>query len=190
MGAVVNNVGEKAEEKHHNEEENMEDNDDIVDETTPEDAKKKKKKKKKKKAAGGEGSVNVPDGGDAAVANTADALAKASINGDGDDEDEEGGAEDGAAKKKKKNRKKKKGGAGGGTATAQTNPPTVPIVDLYPSGNFPIGEECEYKINQDDKTAINRFTSAEKKALEISYDDMYKEIRAGAEVHRTTRKYF
>jgi len=186
----VNNVGEKAEDKHHNEEENMEDNDDIVDETTPEDAKKKKKKKKKKKAAGGEGSVNVPDGGDAAVDNTADALAKASINGDGEDE-EEGGAEDGVTKKKKKNRKKKKGGAGaGGPATEQTDPPSVPVIDLYPNGNYPIGEICEYKINKDDTTAINRFTSAEKKALEISYDDMYKEIRIGAEVHRTTRKYF
>ncbi|MPC98408.1 hypothetical protein E2C01_093778 [Portunus trituberculatus] len=34
---------------------------------------------------------------------------------------------------------------------------------------------------------MNRMTSAEKKALETSYEDMYREIRIGAEVHRTVR---
>lgn len=52
-------------------------------------------------------------------------------------------------------------------------------------GDLPIGEICEYKIKQDGRTAINRMTSLEKKALETSYDDMYREIRIGAEVHRT-----
>ncbi|XP_042894376.1 methionine aminopeptidase 2-like isoform X2 [Penaeus japonicus] len=72
----------------------------------------------------------------------------------------------------------------------QTDPPTVPIVDLFPDGVFPVGEICEYKIKQDDRNAINRMTSEEKKALETSFDDMYREIRIGAEVHRTTRNYF
>ena len=52
-------------------------------------------------------------------------------------------------------------------------------------GKYPIGEICEYKPGKDERTAINRMTSQEKKALEVSYDDMYKEIRIGAEVHRT-----
>ena len=27
----------------------------------------------------------------------------------------------------------------------QTNPPSIPIVDLYPDGEFPLGEVHEYK---------------------------------------------
>lgn len=72
----------------------------------------------------------------------------------------------------------------------QTDPPSIPIVDLFPDGNLPEGEICEYKISQDSRTGLNRMTSAEKKALETSYEDMYREIRIGAEVHRTTRQYF
>ncbi|XP_066944974.1 methionine aminopeptidase 2 [Macrobrachium rosenbergii] len=198
--AVVNDVGTKPEENQHDEED-IEDINDVVDGSAPEEAKKKKKKKKKKKAAGGAGSVNVPDGDDAVEVNdVGDDLAKAKLE---DGENEEGG-DDGeetaeAAAKKKKNKKKKKkpagaGGDGSGSSSVltvqQTDPPSIPIVDLYRDSNYPIGEICEYKIDQNDTTAINRMTSPEKKALEMSYDDMYREIRIGAEVHRTTRKYF
>ncbi|KAK7067604.1 Methionine aminopeptidase 2, partial [Halocaridina rubra] len=152
---------------------------------------------------GGAGSVNVPDGDDDAHEDNgvASELAKTSLDNQenedgGGDEGEEGGA---GKKKKKKKKKKKTGGggsaetvgsSGGGPSSKQTNPPSIPIVDIYPDAKFPIGEVCEYKLKQDDRTAINRMTSPEKKALETSYEDMYREIRIGAEVHRTTRQYF
>jgi len=34
-------------------------------------------------------------------------------------------------------------------AKAQTDPPSVPIFDLYPSGVFPVGQECEYPASLD-----------------------------------------
>ncbi|XP_076058870.1 methionyl aminopeptidase und [Oratosquilla oratoria] len=184
--AVVNNVGEKAEDKKRNEEEEIEDIDEVPDGAAPEDAKKKKKKKKKKKAAGGEGSVNVPDGGEAngEVGMATAKLANAHLSDEEEGEGEGAAQTEGSSKKKKKNKKKKK------TGSMQTDPPSVPVVDLYQDGELPIGEISEYKINKDDRKAINRMTSAEKRALETSYDEMYREIRIGAEVHRTTRKYF
>lgn len=36
-------------------------------------------------------------------------------------------------------------GAKPGQPLVQTNPPTVAIKDLFPSGDFPEGEEVEYK---------------------------------------------
>lgn len=40
--------------------------------------------------------------------------------------------------------------AGSKGVKKQTDPPTVPIAELFPSGNFPYGEICEYKISQDE----------------------------------------
>ncbi len=34
-------------------------------------------------------------------------------------------------------------------AKTQTDPPSIPICDLYPSGVFPVGQECEYPPSQD-----------------------------------------
>ena len=120
----------------------------------------------------------------------------------------EGAAAAGGKKKKKKN-KKKTGGAAANTAIpvakGQTNPPTIPINQLYPdgslqptshhykllihflfylSGNFPVGEEMEYPVVPDDTTAKDRFTSEEKKALDRSQMDIYNEVRCAAEAHR------
>ena len=119
-------------------------------------------------------------------------------------------------KKKKKKHKSKSANseAVGGEAVVngpsggkkQTNPPTIPIADLFPNENFPIGQEMEYPIPKDwfvlrldsivlsivltfSQTAINRTTNAEKKALDMASNDIYKEIRLAAEAHRQTRKY-
>lgn len=35
------------------------------------------------------------------------------------------------------------------TAKGQTDPPSVPICELYPNGDFPNGEECEYPPSKD-----------------------------------------
>lgn len=34
-------------------------------------------------------------------------------------------------------------------AKTQTDPPSIPICDLYTSGVFPVGQECEYPLSQD-----------------------------------------
>ncbi|CAH1264794.1 METAP2 [Branchiostoma lanceolatum] len=128
--------------------------------------KKKKKKKKKKKG----GSPTQPEGGDAPADGTeqlTEQLAAAQVqNGPkaGEEEgEEEQGAEDGEEAaggegKKKKRRRKKKGGQGGeqgGTTPAeggaapkasskQTDPPTIPVSQLFPDGQFPVGQIMEY----------------------------------------------
>lgn len=51
-------------------------------------------------------------------------------------------------------------------------------------GNFPAGEEVDYPIAADDRTAKDRYTSEEKKALDRSQIDIYNEVRCAAEAHR------
>lgn len=34
-------------------------------------------------------------------------------------------------------------------AKSQTDPPSVPICELYTSGTFPVGQECDYPLLQD-----------------------------------------
>ncbi|KAH7937802.1 hypothetical protein HPB49_016184 [Dermacentor silvarum] len=71
----------------------------------------------------------------------------------------------------------------------QTDPPSIPICDLFPDGNFPIGEEVEHPIPNDSRTGRNRLTDPEKKAMESMSQEQYKEIRQAAEAHRQTRQY-
>jgi len=95
---------------------------------------------------------------------------------DGEDEEDvaEGGGGDASAKKKKKKKKKKKGKKKPApsavapttgtqtphsrkltgftdyyTAYGQTNPPTRPVADLFPNGEFPIGEIQPHGITKD-----------------------------------------
>ena len=49
-----------------------------------------------------------------------------------------------ATKKKKKKSKKKKTGGAGASAVKQTEPPTVGLSKLFPSGEYPLGEIREY----------------------------------------------
>ncbi len=88
-----------------------------------------------------------------------------------------------AAKKKKKRKpKKKKGGAGG--SKTQTSPPRVPISDLFPNGQYPEGEICEYRNENSFRT-----TSEEKRHLDRMNNDYLNEYRQGAEVHRQVRQW-
>merc|ERR1712136_559383 len=110
---------------------------------------------------------------------------------EGDDEVEGGAA---TGKKKKRSRGKKKPATESSEVkipniNGQTDPPTVPIVQLYPDGNFPIGEIMDYPILNDNRTAKDRFTSEEKRALDRSQNDIYNEARIAAEAHRQTRQY-
>merc|ERR1712130_1085106 len=73
--------------------------------------------------------------------------------------------------------------------TVQTDPPTVPISQLFPNGQFPVGQIMDHPIGQSDTTAKNRFNSEEARALDRLHIDMYNEVRQAAEAHRQTRQY-
>ncbi|KAL0840476.1 hypothetical protein ABMA28_015722 [Loxostege sticticalis] len=151
---------------------------DAVEEGENKDpAKKKKKKKKKKKTAESE---NAGEGEDDTEAPKLPEQVSAVSLEDAGDADE---------KKKKKKKNKSKGGKGPGKE--QTYPPTVPIAELYPDNNFPEGQIMEHGPAEgiDERTAKDRFSSEEKRALDRMQQDIYQEIRQAAEAHRQTRKY-
>ncbi len=107
---------------------------------------------------------------------------------DGDEDDAAGaGATNNAGtgdkkKKKKKKPKKKKAGAAG--ATVQSDPPRVPVSQLFPNDTYPAGQELEYQGSQQYRT-----TSEEKRHLDRSRNDFLTEYRQGAEIHRQTRAW-
>ncbi|KAL8828931.1 MAG: hypothetical protein Q9191_002301 [Dirinaria sp. TL-2023a] len=103
--------------------------------------------------------------------------------GDSEDEKDDGGDAEGAAKKKKKRKPKKKKGAAGASKT-QTSPPRVRLSDLFPSGQYPVGQEEEYRNENSYRT-----TSEEKRHLDRMRDDFLNEYRQGAEIHRQVRQY-
>ncbi|KAK0429006.1 hypothetical protein QR680_011129 [Steinernema hermaphroditum] len=63
------------------------------------------------------------------------------------------------------------------------------IDEQFPDGKYPLGQICEYPIDKDDRTAVNRMTSEEKKAIEVDFEQTYSDFRRAAESHRQTRKY-
>jgi methionyl aminopeptidase len=93
---------------------------------------KKKKKKNKKKKDENEAEIN----GDKAAT---DGVAESVGNGTEDDQ----------ANKKKKPKKKK-------GAVVQTEPPTIPVRELFPSGQFPVGQIMDHPLAQTDTTAKDR----------------------------------
>ncbi|CAE1233405.1 map [Acanthosepion pharaonis] len=155
-------------------------------------AKKKKKKKKKKKTE--EGAVANED------ENEVDKIAEKLGNTLNDKNDTETAGDASSTSKKKKKKKKSAAASAGDTPAPsappgvkkQTVPPSVPIVELFPDGNVPAGQETEYptpKHPLDHRTAKDRFTSAEKRALDRAHENIYQEIRTAAEAHRQTRLY-
>ncbi|KAF2142321.1 uncharacterized protein K452DRAFT_226667, partial [Aplosporella prunicola CBS 121167] len=84
-------------------------------------------------------------------------------------------------KKKRKPRKKKKAGA---NASTQSDPPRVPVSQLFPSKTYPEGQIEEYR---DENTF--RTTSEEKRHLDRMNNDFLNEYRQGAEVHRQVRQW-
>ncbi|KAL0277878.1 UNVERIFIED_CONTAM: hypothetical protein PYX00_005002 [Menopon gallinae] len=188
MAAVLEEVG-KSEDKLQDDTQNGEEIDDLdVEDGAEEASRKKKRKKKKKKAGAGEASADVPGGGGGGGDINHAAPEKDSQTSyvkDGEDGDE--------AKKKRKRKKQKNKPGEKATEESkgllQTDPPTIPIAELFPSGVFPVGEIMEYPIIQDDRTAKDRFTSEEKRAIDRLHNDMYNEVRHAAEAHRQTRKH-
>jgi len=66
----------------------------------------------------------------------------------------------------------------------QTEPPTVPVRVLFPSGIYPEGETQQYR----DDNAY-RTTATECRERERLEADLYNNVRQSAEVHRQVRKY-
>uniref|UniRef100_A0A7E4VBH5 Methionine aminopeptidase 2 n=1 Tax=Panagrellus redivivus TaxID=6233 RepID=A0A7E4VBH5_PANRE len=64
-----------------------------------------------------------------------------------------------------------------------------PIDQQFPKHVYPVGQIHSYKIDADDRTAVNRETSEEKRALDSSFESTYNDIRRAAESHRQTREY-
>lgn len=145
-----------------------------IEESDPKDPAKKKKKKKKKKTANTEVKAE----------NKAPNVVEKIDAPDGDVPEN-----DGEDKKKKKKKNKKKSGSG--PVKDQTTPPTIPVSELYPNGNYPEGQVLEHGKAEgiDERTAKDRFSSEEKRALDRLQQDVYQEIRQAAEAHRQTRKY-
>jgi methionyl aminopeptidase len=87
-----------------------------------------------------------------------------------------------AAKKKKKRKPKKKKTTT--VAKEQSNPPRVPIAQLFPNSQYPIGEEVEYKNENAFRT-----TNEEKRHLDRMNNDYLSDYRQGAEAHRQVRQW-
>ncbi|KAB8698136.1 hypothetical protein FH972_026386 [Carpinus fangiana] len=117
----------------------------------------------------------------------ADAEDDGSDDDDGEDQPTNGAGGDAPAKKKKKRKPKKKKKAGASNianATSQTVPPRVPMTQLYPAGDYPVGEEVPY-LNDN----AFRTTSEEKRHLDRMNSEFLSEYRQGAEIHRQVRQY-
>ena len=75
----------------------------------------------------------------------------------------------------------------------QTNPPSIPISDLYADGNYPEGEILEHPTPKNPPAngmlAVNRLTSEEKRMRDLAQTEIYRELREAAECHRQTRKW-
>jgi len=92
-------------------------------------------------------------------------------------------------RKRLKEKEKKKAGK----IKIQTTPPSVPVFELYPLGEFPVGEEMEYKNSvgkqeyEEDNTY--RTTDAECRERERLTKPTYEIMRHASEVHRQVRKF-
>ncbi|KAG7570409.1 Winged helix DNA-binding domain superfamily [Arabidopsis thaliana x Arabidopsis arenosa] len=96
-----------------------------------------------------------------------------------DNQEEDGLKAEASTKKKKKSKSKKKK-----SSLQQTDPPSIPVLELFPSRDFPEGEIQQYK---DDN--LWRTTSEEKREMERLQKPIYISLRQAAEVHRQFRKY-
>ncbi|KAI2606438.1 peptidase [Hypoxylon fragiforme] len=105
--------------------------------------------------------------------------------GDDSDEDVEEqnveGAPEAAKKKKNKKRKPRKKKK---APTAQTDPPSVLISQLFPNNAYPKGEEVEYKNEN-----LYRTTNEEKRHLDNLDTDFLVDYRHAAETHRQVRQW-
>jgi len=149
--------------------------DDIVNSIENMDVNQDKKKKKKNKKKKVETSEEVTNG---------ESLPDQNDNPTNTQDEKSTDADTTQVKKKKNNKKKKES-----KPTQQTNPPSIPIYQLFPTGQFPEGQIMDHPIAQTDAKAKDRFSSEEARAIDRLQLDMYNEIRQAAEAHRQTRQH-
>ncbi|KAI4262122.1 MAG: hypothetical protein L6R42_002695 [Xanthoria sp. 1 TBL-2021] len=105
-----------------------------------------------------------------------------------DDKDDDEAPEDAgngtAVKKRKKKKKPKKKKTSVNETAKQSSPPRIPVASLFSPGQYPVGEEVEYR----DENAF-RTTNEEKRHLDRMNNDFLEEYRHGAEVHRQVRQW-
>jgi methionyl aminopeptidase len=133
---------------------------------------------------------------------------------DEEDEDEQGvvNDDDAAGKKKKKKKRKKKKKNPDSTVKlevkepskkppalglrdshftdyyvryGQSDPPSIPVADVFKGKDFPIGEIQKYTL----ESQSYRETSEEVRARDRLQSDLYSKLREAAEVHRQVRAY-
>ena len=157
----------------------------------------KKKKNKKKKTKETEDSNN-PDNinGETGESNQCNSMPDSTQTVEGSETQDGNGTSEEAKKKRKRNRNKNKKKADdsedkttNSPAVKQTDPPTLPVSQLFPDNNFPVGQIMDHHIAKDDRKAADRFSSEESRAIDRAQLDMYNEIRQAAEAHRQTRQY-
>ncbi|XP_026475219.1 methionine aminopeptidase 2-like [Ctenocephalides felis] len=164
MASVTKVPDENLEEEIENE---LENDDEVGDPAAPQEGSKKKRKKKKKRNT----SQNVEE--------VTSQLEETALDDQTNvEQDQESGDK---KKKKKRNRNKAK--------KVQTDPPSIPVSELFADGVFPEGEIMDYPPTKDGRTAKDRFTSEEKRALDLMHNDIYNELRQAAEAHRQTRQH-
>lgn len=75
-----------------------------------------------------------------------------------------------------------------GSAAKQTTPPRVGLSKIYITGEYPVGEECEYTFGEEN---LKRTTDEEKRALDRAEkaQEQYRDLRKAAEAHRQARQY-
>lgn len=134
----------------------------LGDSTPADDPATNKKKKKKKKKPVNETETTPTPLPLADETKLAETVKRVNINQDDNnennddevaDEEDVSGANTSAAKKKKKKKNKKKTDSAtltpsvaSSTVKTQTYPPSIPVCDLFPDGNFPLGEILEHPI--------------------------------------------
>jgi methionyl aminopeptidase len=134
--------------------------------------------------------INGSNGAKAAQNGSTKSADKADADPDesGDDEDYADGAQengaDGVAKKKKKRKSKKKKKAGAGGTKTQSDPPRVPLSQIFGNSPYPEGEIVEYKNENNYRT-----TNEEKRHLDNMNSDFLSDYRQAAEVHRVVRQW-
>ncbi|TQS37806.1 hypothetical protein Golomagni_01708 [Golovinomyces magnicellulatus] len=84
-------------------------------------------------------------------------------------------------RKKKKKKKSKKNRA---DPTKQSDPPRVLLSNLFPTGEYPVGQLEDYRDEN-----LYRTTNEEKRHLDRINNDFLQEYRQGAEIHRQVRQW-
>ena len=160
-------------------------------------SKKNKKKKKKENEDISKAQENVNGDGLCQTQHTNKPESSALADGFEEQNNDAEASEEGKKKRKRNRNKKKKpdhpsdpeGKSASVGEVQQTDPPSLPVSQLFTDGNFPVGQIMDHFIAQDDRKAVDRFSTEEARAIDRAQIDMYNEIRQAAEAHRQTRQH-